>query len=451
MTADHPETSPAELTDDDLAALSDQFARRPELKRMQNAVVRVGVADVALDNDVVVSMSHSVSHRLDDWKVTNQERSGRCWLFAALNLLRAGTRTRLGVKQFEFSQNHAMYFDKLERANFLFESVIATADRDADDRLVAFLLQNALDDGGQWDMIVNLFTKHGVVPKSVMPETRSSSNTGPMNSALQLCARSGARRLRGLVAKNADAAEVQAAKREVLADVHAILTIHLGTPPASFDWQWTDDDKVFHRDGVLTPQEFYARYVTVDLDDYVCLVDDPRAEHPKGELLTVEHLGNVVGGRPVRYLNVDIELAKTLAMETIVDGEPVWFGCDVDPHSQNALGLWHSQLYDYTGVYGTDFTLGKEDRVRYHESAMTHAMLLTGVDVVDGRPRRWRVENSWGKERGAHGFYTMSDSWFEEYVFEVVVHKKRLPPELVAALDAEPRTLPAWDPMGALA
>lgn len=443
--------APAALSADDLAALADGFAAKPELKRMQNAVVRVGIAEVALDNEVVTTLSHSVSNRLDDWKVTNQKNSGRCWLFAALNLLRSGARSRLGVKEFEFSQNHAMYYDKLERANFFFESILQTADEAEDGRLVSFLLANALDDGGQWDMIVSLFTKHGVVPKSVMPETQSSSDTRRMNTSLKTLARAGAQRLRGLVAKGAEADELQAAKRELLADAHAILSIHLGTPPTSFDWQWTDDDKVFHRDGQLTPQEFYAKYVTYDLTEYVCLVDDPRAEHHKGEMLTVEHLGNVVGGLPVRYLNVDIEVAKTLATQTILDGEPVWFGCDCDPQGQDKLGLWHSQLYDYAGVYGTDFSLDKESRVRFGESAMTHAMLLTGVDVVDGKPRRWRVENSWGKDHGEEGFYTMSDSWFEDYVFEVVVHKNRLSDELRAALDQEPRVLPAWDPMGALA
>ncbi|MDX6365047.1 MAG: bleomycin hydrolase, partial [Nocardioidaceae bacterium] len=192
MTTTRDDTQAAELTADDLSRLSSHFTSRPELKRMQNAVVRVGIAEVALNHEVVTSMSHSVSNRLDDWKVTNQKNSGRCWLFAGLNLLRSGTRKRLGVKDFEFSQNHAMYYDKLERANFFLESVLTTADRDADDRLVAFLLANALDDGGQWDMIVSVFTKHGVVPKSIMPETHSSSDTRRMNTALKSLARHGA-------------------------------------------------------------------------------------------------------------------------------------------------------------------------------------------------------------------------------------------------------------------
>jgi bleomycin hydrolase len=191
--------------------------------------------------------------------------------------------------------------------------------------------------------------------------------------------------------------------------------------------------------------------VTIDLADYVCLVDDPRAEHAKPGTLTVEHLGSVIGGDPVLYLNVDIGTAKRLAMDTIVDGEPVWFGCDTGQQAHSELGVWDAALYDYAGVYDAAEELDKEARVRYHESLMTHAMLFTGVDVVDGRPRRWRVENSWGDENGDKGFYTMNDSWFDEYVFEVVVNKNRLDPELRAVLDAPPTVLPAWDPMGALA
>lgn len=442
---------PTALTPDHLTRLAEDFAARPELRRSQNAVTRVGVDEVALDHAVVTGISTSVSHRIDDWKVTNQKKSGRCWLFAALNLMRTGAKKELGVKEFEFSQNHAMYWDKLERANYFLESVLQTADAPADDRLVAFLLETVLGDGGQWNMAVSLFTKHGVVPKESMPETQSSSDTDRMNSVLQTVLRRGAHHLRELVALGVNAAELQAARQVVVADVHRVLTIHLGTPPTSIDWQWTDDEKEFHRVGRLTPQEFFARYVTLDLADYVCLVDDPRPEHPKGATLTVEHLGNVVGGEPVLYLNVEIGTAKKAAMESIVDGEPVWFGCDVGQQMHRTEGVWDAALYDYAGVYGTELAMDKQTRVRHHDSLMTHAMLLTGVDVLDGRSRRWRVENSWGTTGGAEGYYTMNDSWFDEHVFEVVVSKQRLSAELVAALDSEPTVLPAWDPMGALA
>ncbi len=440
----------ASLTAGQVNALHASFAADPVLKRTQNAITRVSVDELAIDHALATSLSTTMSHRIDDWKVTNQQKSGRCWLFAALNLLRAGAKQTLGVKDFEFSQNYAMYFDKLERANYFLESVLETAARPEDDRLVSFLLQTVMGDGGQWNMAVNIFSKYGAVPKTAMPETESSANTGRMNSVLRSLLRQGAQNLRAL-GRESDAEVLAQAKARIIADVHRILTLHLGTPPTALDWDYTDDEKVFHREGALTPQEFLAKYSTIDLQDYVCLVDDPRAEHPKGSTLTVEHLGNVVGADPVLYLNVDIALAKKLARDAIVSGEPVWFGCDVGKQMVRKDGIWDARLYDYAALYAADLSLDKESRVRFGESAMTHAMLLTGVDVLDGGARRWRVENSWGDENGDKGFYTMADAWFDEYVFEVVVNKLRLDPEMLQALETKPIVLPAWDPMGALA
>ncbi|TFD76392.1 aminopeptidase [Cryobacterium sp. Sr8] len=440
----------ASLTSGQLTALHESFSADPALKQRQNAIVRISVDELAIDHQVATSLSTTVSNRIDDWKVTNQKKSGRCWLFAALNLLRVGAKQTLGMKEFEFSQNYAMYFDKLERANYFLESILETAERGEDDRLVQYLLQTVLGDGGQWNMAVNIFRKYGAVPKSAMPETESSSNTGRMNAVLRSLLRRGAQELRRLRC-DGDTAGQEQAKARIIADVHRILALHLGTPPSAVDWDYTDDAKSFHREGILTPQQFLAKYTTINLDDYVCLVDDPRTEHPKGTTLTVEHLGNVVDAEPVLYLNVDIDLAKQLAKDAILDGEPVWFGCDVGPQMLRKDGIWDARLYDYAGLYGAELAMDKEARVRFGESAMTHAMLLTGVDVLDGETRRWRVENSWGDEAGDQGFFTMADNWFDEYVFEVVVNKLRLSPELRQALDAEPTVLPAWDPMGALA
>lgn len=439
------------LTEDRIATYRADFAASAELIRMQNAVTRSGIDDTALNHERVLSLSRSVSNRLDDWTVTNQQKSGRCWLFAALNLFRFGTAKKLGVEEFEFSQSHAMFWDKLERANLFFGDVIATADEPVDGRLVSFLLSTVLGDGGQWNMAVSVFRKHGVVPKEFMPETPSSSETRRLNESLRAILRQGAKELRDLVSAHASVAQITETREAYTAAVYRILSIHLGTPPADVDWQWTDDAKTFHRVGRLTPQQFFERYVTVPVDEFVCLVDDPRPEHPKGALLTVEHLGNVVGGDPVRYVNAAIGDMKALASAAIQAGEPVWFGCDVGKQMARTDGLWSADLFDFGGVYGTEFTLDKENRVRYGESLMTHAMLFTGVDVVDGRPRRWRVENSWGDANGDKGFYTMDDSWFDEYVFEVAVDARRLPAHLAAALATQPIVLPPWDPMGALA
>jgi bleomycin hydrolase len=439
------------LSTTQIDALSKEFAADPTYRLMQNAVTKASIDDVALDREVVTGIDHSVSHLLDDWQVTNQKRSGRCWLFAGLNLLRVGAADRMGLKEFEFSQNHVMFWDRLEKANHWLESIIDTADRAVDDRTVAHLLANPAEDGGQWNMFVALVSKHGLVPKVTMPETFSSSNTSRMNATLSRVLRRAARDLRAAAESGDSADDLREAKERVLTVIHRILSMHLGTPPERFLWQWTDKDREFHRDGWLTPQEFAAKYVTLPIEDFVCLVHDPRETSPVGRTFTVEYLGNVVDAPPVIYLNVQMDLMKRLAMDTIVGGEPVWFGCDVGQMMNGDLGIWDARLFDYEGVYDTPMSVEKDDRLLLHDTMMTHAMLFTGVDVLDGSPRRWRVENSWGDEKADKGFYTMNDNWFGEHVFEIAVRKDALTPELQRALDEDPIVLPAWDPMGSLA
>ena len=440
-----------------LAAWKDQFSQHPTARLMQNAVTHNGIDDVALNRQVVTGTDHTFSHFLDDWSVTNQKRSGRCWMFAGLNVFRPAAMKAMKLKDFEFSQNFTLFWDKLERANFFLEAIIDTADRDVDDRTVAWLLSHPLDDGGQWNMFVNIVQKHGLVPKAAMPESQSSSNTQRMNGMVVNKLREAALQLRSINSStdHNPVVAMRAAKEEILETIYRILSIHLGTPPERFDWQWNDREKNFSRDGEMTPQEFAGKYGSSSLDDFICLVHDPRPSSPTGRTFTVDYLGNVVGGDIVRYLNVDIETMKKATMDTIMAGDPVWMGCDVGKMMRRDLGIWDAELFDYGGVYDTDFTMSKADRLFYHQTVMTHAMLFTGVDVVDTpdgpRPRRWRVENSWGDENGREGFYVMNDSWFDEYMFEIATDRKYLPQELVEAWDQEPIRLPPWDPMGALA
>ena len=439
------------LTSATVNRLRDEFAANPAYRIAQNAVTQVTVDDVTLNREIVASTDHTFSNQLDDWAVTNQKRSGRCWLFAGLNLLRVGTMKKLGLKSFEFSQSYLMFWDKLERANYFLEAIIETANRDPDDRVVSFLLSQPCEDGGQWNMFVNLVKKHGLIPKAFMPETESSSNSGRMNAILRRKLREGAKTLRDLSAGGASATELVTAKNEIVGVIYRILSIHLGTPPERFTWQWTDKDKSFHRDPDLTPSEFASRYIELPLDEYVCLVNDPRPTSPFGRTFTVQYLGNVLGGDIVTYLNVEVDLMKTIAQRAIEDGEPVWFGCDVGKMMRRDLGLWDADMFDYGALYGTSFAMDKAARLTYGETQMTHAMLFTGVDVVDGKARRWRVENSWGDEGGQKGYYTMNDSWFGEYTFEIAARKSHLPSTMVDALSRDPIVLPAWDPMGALA
>ena len=456
-STDDQQANAAELDHAQLATWKDQFSQHPTAGLMQNAVTQNGIDDVALDRQVVTSTDHTFSNFLDDWSVTNQKRSGRCWMFAGLNVFRPAAMKTMKLKDFEFSQNFTLFWDKLERSNFFLEAIIDTADRDVDDRTVAWLLAHPLDDGGQWNMFVNVVKKHGLVPKAVMPESQSSSNTRRMNGMVVSKLREGALQLRSIEATAGEdtADQMRVAKQDILETVYRILSIHLGTPPTQFDWQWNDKEKNFSRDGEMTPQEFAGKYGSESLDDFICLVHDPRPSSPTGRTFTVDYLGNVVGGDIVRYLNVDIETMKKAAMDTILDGEPVWMGCDVGKMMRRDLGIWDAKLFDYEGVYDTSFNMSKSERLFYHQTVMTHAMLFTGVDVVETpegpRSRRWRVENSWGDEGGKKGFYVMNDNWFDEYMFEIATHKKYLPQQLVDAWEQEPIRLPPWDPMGALA
>ncbi len=444
-------SGPGTLTQDSLDGFRKSFGGDTTKQLMQNVVTQRDVNEVALNRTIVTEAPHTFSTLLDDWSVTNQARSGRCWMFAGLNVCRVETRKHLNVKDFEFSQNYLMFWDKLERANYVLESIIETADKPLDDRTVSFLLSRPMQDGGQWEMFTGLVKKHGVVPKSAMTETESSSNTARMNANLNYQMRQGAKKIRDAYSKESGLDELRSIKNDVLQVIYHILCIHLGTPPASVDWQWKNKDGDFNRDGVMTPQEFAQKYVTTPLDDYVCLVNDPRESSPIGRTFTVEYLGNIVDGPQIKYLNVDIQVMKDIAQKMLEDGKPVWMGCDTGKQMHRDLGIWDAELFDYAGVYGTDFELDKAARLDYHQTSMTHAMMFTGVDVVDGKPRRWRVENSWNDKVGDKGFCLMNDSWFAEYMFEIAVPKDYLPDDLQAAWEIEPVILPPWDPMGSLA
>lgn len=419
-------------------------------KVAQNAVSNTDLASLALNRDLVQSMDFSFSTKLDEWSVTNQKRSGRCWLFATLNLFRVGAMKKMNVKDFEFSQSHLFFWDKLERSNHFLEAIIDTSDRPVDDRTVHFLLSDPIGDGGQWNMAMNLIKKHGLVPKSAFPESSSSSSSRLMNGVLKDFLRSTACEIREILDNGGSEEQARQKKEDRMAEIWKILCIHLGTPPERFDWQWRDKDGEFHRKGEMTPHQFADEFVDIDWEDYICIVNDPRNDYYR--TYTVDYLQNVSGGPPVVYLNVPSNEMKSITQRILEDGTPVWMGCDVGKQMERKKGLWDANLYEFQELYGVEFGMDKADRLRFGQTMMTHAMLFTGVDVVDGKPRRWKVENSWGaEESGVKGFYTMNDNWYDEHMFEIASPKSYLTDEMISGLDTDPVTLPAWDPMGSLA
>ena len=437
------------ITRKQVVELRKEFDAEPSNKVAQNAVTNVQLPDLTLNRDLVQDIDDSFSIKLDDWKVTAQMRSGRCWLFATLNLFRVGAMKKMNLKNFEFSQAHTHFWDKFERSNHLLESIIETSDRPVDDRTIHFLLSDPIGDGGQWNMAMNLVRKHGLVPKTAYPESNSSSATRWMNAELKDILRSSASEIRAIIDGGGTVEEARAHKEKRIADIWKMLCIHLGTPPKTFNWQWRDKDGEFHRNGRMTPQQFAAEFVDIEWEDYVCIVNDPRNEYYR--TYTVDFLQNVAGGPPVVYLNVPSKEMKAITQKLLEDGIPVWMGCDVGKEMDRKRGLWDADLFDVEGLYGVEYGMDKADRLRHNQTMMTHAMLFTGVDVVNGRPRRWRVENSWGQDTGQKGYYTMNDSWYDQYMFEIAAPKDYLTEKMLEGLDIEPVVLPAWDPMGSLA
>ena len=424
----------------------------PKSRVLERAVSKNGILATSADFRSEVNMDPVFSIDLDTGDVANQKQSGRCWMFAALNTMRHDLKNRFGVaKDFELSQSYTFFWDKLEKSNYFYENVIKTASLPTSDRKVAWLMTTPQQDGGQWDMITAIIRKYGVVPKSVMPESYNSSKSSELNSTLNLKLRKDAVDLRELVNSNASSEEIASFKEKKLAEIYRILVYTLGEPPVKFDFEYRDSDNNYHIDQDLTPQTFFEKYVNWNLDDYVSIINAPTDDKPYNHMYTIEMLGNVLGEREVRHLNVDMNTFRQVAIKQLESGESVWFGCDVGQESDRKKGIMDTELYHKDELFDVDFSMSKAERLDYSESLMTHAMVLTGVDLVNGTPTKWKVENSWGDKVGTKGFFVMSNNWMEEYCYQVVVNKKFLPEELQKVLTEEPKVLAPWDPMGSLA
>ncbi len=428
------------------------FAADPAKNVAMRAVTANGVQKSAVDPEAARRNRHQFSISLEQGKITNQKSSGRCWMFAALNTMRFDVMKKLNLETLELSQNYTLFYDKLEKANYFLENILETLDEPTGGRLIAFLLQSPLGDGGQWDMLCNLIQKYGVVPKDAMPETEPSSSTWPMTGYMTRKLREFACVLREGHKAGKPVEELREQKEAMMETIYNMLCICLGKPPKTFTFEARDKDKKFIREENLTGRSFFEKYIGWDMDEYVSLINAPTSDKPYHRTYTVKMLGNVKEGRPVKYLNLPAEDLKQAAIKQLKDGKPVWFGCDVGKESTRDGGIMDLTALRADQLFGTTFGMDKAQRLDYGESVMTHAMVFQGVNLDEnGKPTRWRVENSWGKDAGVDGYYVMSDDWFTEYTYQVVVNRKYLTPEQQSELDQEPIQLEPWDPMGSLA
>ncbi|MBS7576621.1 MULTISPECIES: C1 family peptidase [unclassified Enterococcus] len=439
------------ISKDLIKNISNQYQENDKYRAVENAITKNGILN---------SIEQTAAHRenlpifsvdVKTGPVTNQKQSGRCWMFAAMNTFRHRALENLKLKEFEFSQSYTFFWDKFEKSNWFFDAILSTADQPLTDRTVKFLLDTPQQDGGQWDMMVSIFQKYGVVPKSIYPESVASSSSRELNQYLNKLLRQGAERLRRLVSQQATLEQLTETKTELLTEVYHLLSAALGTPPETFDFEYRDDDSEYHRIEAITPTDFYQKFVGVNLDDYVSIINAPTEDKPFHQSFTVELLGNVVGGKEVKYLNLPMSEFKALAIQQLKSGESVWFGCDVGQFSNRKDGIMSMDIYDFKTALDIEFTASKGERLNYSESLMTHAMVLTGVDLVDEKPIKWKVENSWGDKVGDKGFFVASDQWMDEYTYQIVIHKKFLSAQQLLEFEQAPEVLTPWDPMGALA
>lgn len=434
---------PADL----LEACRQDFASNPAYRLAMNACSTGSLDDVALNRQVVASLDWHFSHEVPTGAITNQKRAGTCWMFASLNWLRADLIAKLKLETFEFSQNYMIFWDRLEKANRFLQTIKQLRDRPTDDRSVDYLLREPSPDGGEWHMVSSLIRKYGVVPKSAMADTYNLSDSAYLAKVLNHKLRQAAAIIYDLTAKQASEAEVEAAVRQALAEVYRILCILLGEPPQRFDFTYRDKKDKFHAHRDLTPQQFYAQFVSKELDDYVWVMSSPLDSTPFHQNFVIEQFQNVIEGDQGQFLNLPMPELKELAVKILKDKQALLFGCDVLQEYNRKQGVMIPSILEYDLVFNTSFEMTRAQRMQFLQARLTHNMVFLGVDLVDDQPVKWKVENSWGDEHGKKGIFQMADTWFDEYVYAIVVNKKYLDKKQTALLAKKPSVLPAWHPL----
>lgn len=433
------------ITPEMLSRISEGYSGTPEQKAVRNALASNPLSAVAVNAENLAMMDTHFSDVVKTEGITDQKSSGRCWLFTGLNVLRAKMIEKYDLGDFYLSQNYLFFYDQLEKSNLFLQAIIDTRDLPWDDRTVDWLLRNPLSDGGQFTGVSNLIMKYGMVPAEVMPETYSANNTSQMAGLIKRKLREYALELRENAGMKEKALENR--KEEMLSEVYRMLVYFLGEPPVSFEWSMWDKNGNLLSTKEYTPKSFYDEYIGEDLEDnYIMVMNDPSREY--GKVYEIEYDRHVYDGHNWLFVNLPIEKIKGMAIASIKGGCAMYFSCDVGKFLDSRRGTLNLDNYDYSSLLGTDFGMDKAERIRTYDSGSTHAMTLIAVDIDEnGNPVKWMVENSWGPAAGYQGKLIMTDEWFDEYMFRVVVEKQFVPEDVMEMMKQQPIKLPPWDPM----
>ncbi len=437
------QTAGGGISADMLKEISKGYAGTAADKALRNALNTTSITVLAENADNLAMIDTHFSDKVKTRGITDQKSSGRCWLFSGLNVLRARMIDKFDLGDFTFSQNYIFFYDQLEKANLFLQGVIDTRDLPFEDRKVDWLFANPIGDGGQFTGVSNLIMKYGLVPADVMPETLSANSTSAMSTQVKNLLRQDGLKLRAAGRKD----DLQAMKTDMLKDVYHILALCLGVPPTEFEWTRYDSKGEFVSSKVYTPKSFYEEFIGADLENnYIMVMNDPTREY--GKVYEIDYDRHVYDGQNWVYVNLPIERIKEMAIASIKDNTAMYFSCDVNKFLNRSKGVADLNNFDYDSLMGVEYTMDKRERIMTHASGSTHAMTLMAVDLdTSGKPKKWMVENSWGAASGYKGHIIMTDEWFNEYMFRLVLEKKYVPADVLKMLEQKPVLLPAWDPM----
>ena len=432
------------LSNDILKQIVSTYKRTPNDIALQNAISNNEIKKLAINRQNQFNKDNFFSNRVKNKGISDQKSSGRCWLFTGLNVIRAKVISKYNMNDFQFSQNYSFFWDQLEKSNFFLQEIIETSDKPMDDKKVEWLFKNPIGDGGQWTGVVNITQKYGLVPLEVMPESKNTENTSAMSSLLSYKLREYGLILRESTSKKASKEIIQQKKIEMLSEVYKILVYCLGEPPSSFIWRYKDANGKINEEKTFTPLSFFNEFVAINLNDYVMFMNDP--SRPFYKLYEIEFDRHTYDGNNWKYINLPVDELKKYAIASILDSNALYFSCDVGKQLSSEKGLLDVNNYDYENLFGVKLNMNKMQRIQTFESSSSHGMSLVAVDLKNNKPVKWLLENSWGMS-GYEGHLIMTDQWFDEYMFRIVVQKKYIPQDIIKILDQKPVLLPPWDPM----